>query len=242
MLERQSVTVFWDTLKWTYITDKMDEQSTNLVKKLYCIEYPGNVRNPARMVETLGGINSISNVRVVVFKSFYFVLVLYNFSSCVNQAFSNTQKKLELKFRPEDKFCKSITAERSKKAAFLMKVTVKKIKSKDTGEHERVVTKTSVVGRVCRVFTFKGRKSTYFNYIHIFPLIFQCTFASGLMDFQYLPMEKTSDGNFASVYDSIVPKDIVPQTWLSEDAPLCMIPAFFCRTDSMQVYHNKRSH
>ena len=61
----------------------------------------------------------------------------------------------------------------------------------------------------------------------------------GLMDFQYLPMEKTSDGKFESVYDSVVPKDIVPFSWLNEEAPLCMIPAFFCRTDSMQVNRNE---
>lgn len=73
------------------------------------------------------------------------------------QAFSNTQKKLELKFRPEDKFCKGVIAERSKKTSFLLKVTVRRVKSSDENEPDkRIVTETAVVGRVSRIFTFKG--------------------------------------------------------------------------------------
>ena len=60
-------------------------------------------------------------------------------------------------------------------------------------------------------------------------------FFEGLMDYQYLPMEKNNDGKYESIYDSIVPKNIVPISWLNEEVPLCLIPAFFCRSDSMQV-------
>lgn len=37
-----------------------------LVKNLYCVEYPGNVQNVDRMIDTLGGINNISNVSIKV--------------------------------------------------------------------------------------------------------------------------------------------------------------------------------
>jgi hypothetical protein len=34
-------------------------------KKLICVEYPGNVKNVDKAVETLGGINSIQRVRLI---------------------------------------------------------------------------------------------------------------------------------------------------------------------------------
>jgi hypothetical protein len=56
----------------------MEEKSPLLVKKLYCVEYPGNVRDPARMIETLGGISSISNVGICIGRVLnYFVFLFY---------------------------------------------------------------------------------------------------------------------------------------------------------------------
>lgn len=36
---------------------------TNLQNKIVCVEYPGIVKNPERMIETLGGLNTISQVQ-----------------------------------------------------------------------------------------------------------------------------------------------------------------------------------
>lgn len=48
--------------------DTLTNQKTDtLIKNLHVIEYPGNVKNVNRMLETLGGINAVSNV------SFYFL-------------------------------------------------------------------------------------------------------------------------------------------------------------------------
>ena len=38
-----------------------------------CIEYPGNVKNPKKMIQTLGGLKMIENV------SFYLMFFLYSY-------------------------------------------------------------------------------------------------------------------------------------------------------------------
>lgn len=155
------------------------------IKNLHVIEYPGNVKNVNRMLETLGGIDAVSD------------------------AFANPQRKLECRFRPEDKFCKSAVAERCRSSSFLLRVKVRKYKSNE----EKVTCTTSVVGKVCQIFKFQN-----------------------LMDFQYLPMERNALGNYESVYDSLLPNTIVPPCWLSEPCSSLLLPPVFSRTDSIQSY------
>ena len=67
--------------------------------QLFCVEYPATVKNDDKMLETLGGYQHI------------------------NETFSQPNRKLELKFRPETPGCKATCAERTKTSSLLLKVS-----------------------------------------------------------------------------------------------------------------------
>ncbi|XP_015182271.1 PREDICTED: general transcription factor 3C polypeptide 5 [Polistes dominula] len=71
-------------------------------RKFTCIKYPGNVVNPDKAIKTLGGIESIST------------------------AVDAPNRRLELRFRPDDGFTKPTCGDRHSKTAFLLRVRVKK--------------------------------------------------------------------------------------------------------------------
>ncbi|KAF7990553.1 hypothetical protein HCN44_000358 [Aphidius gifuensis] len=71
-------------------------------KKFVCIRYPGNVINPDKAVETLGGLAAISTV--------------------VN----TPNRRLELRFRPSDTYCKPACGDRHEMTGFLLRIRTKK--------------------------------------------------------------------------------------------------------------------
>ncbi|XP_043497307.1 general transcription factor 3C polypeptide 5 [Polistes fuscatus] len=73
-----------------------------LDRKFTCIKYPGNVVNPDKAIKTLGGIEAIST------------------------AVDTPNRRLELRFRPNDGYTKPACGDRHSKMAFLLKVRVKK--------------------------------------------------------------------------------------------------------------------
>ena len=75
------------------------EEETAMSKNMFCIEYPGLVQNPEIMIDTLGGRNSVS------------------------KAFEDPNRRLELRFRPTDIFCKPTCSERNNTTSLLIKVT-----------------------------------------------------------------------------------------------------------------------
>ena len=66
---------------------------------MFCIEYPGSVRNSEAMLDTLGGKN------------------------CLLKAFEDPSRRLELRFRPDDIFSKPTCSERNSTTSLLVKVT-----------------------------------------------------------------------------------------------------------------------
>ncbi|XP_018404151.1 PREDICTED: general transcription factor 3C polypeptide 5 [Cyphomyrmex costatus] len=76
-------------------------------KKLICIKYPGNVVNVDKAIETLGGISSISMTVDV------------------------PNRRLELRFRPDDGYSKPTCGDRHSTNGFLLRVRIKKNKEKD---------------------------------------------------------------------------------------------------------------
>ncbi|XP_077268995.1 LOW QUALITY PROTEIN: general transcription factor IIIC subunit l(2)37Cd [Temnothorax americanus] len=73
-------------------------------KKLICIKYPGNVVNVDKAIETLGGISAISMTVDV------------------------PNRRLELRFRPDDGYSKPTCGDRHSTNGFLLRVRVKKNK------------------------------------------------------------------------------------------------------------------
>nr|XP_033206714.1 general transcription factor 3C polypeptide 5 [Bombus vancouverensis nearcticus] len=81
-------------------------------KKFICVKYPGNVINPDKAVETLGGIQSIST------------------------AVNTPNRRLELRFRPDDIFCKPTCGDRHNTNGFLLRIRIKKSRVKKAEEAE----------------------------------------------------------------------------------------------------------
>ncbi len=119
-----------------------------------CIEYPGMVKNVPAMLDTLGGLTNIARV------------------------YSESSRRLELRFRPDDIFCKPTCGERTTEAAFLLSVKRMKRKRPD-GSYEYKL-KTNILGYVDCTFKF-----------------------SNLCDFQYLPVERTPEGGYRSIYREV---------------------------------------
>ncbi|KAG5345715.1 TF3C5 factor, partial [Acromyrmex heyeri] len=76
-------------------------------KKLICIKYPGNIVNVDKAIETLGGISSISMTVDV------------------------PNRRLELRFRPDDGYSKPTCGDRHSTNGFLLRVRINKNKEKD---------------------------------------------------------------------------------------------------------------
>ena len=94
---------------------------------LVCVEYPANVINEDKMLETLGGYSNI------------------------NETFSKTNRKLELNFRPNAPGSKPTCGERTKTSSMLIKATL--MKNQRTGETKVV---HEIVGPIEATYKFKG--------------------------------------------------------------------------------------
>lgn len=94
---------------------------------LICVEYPATIKNKDKMIETLGGYESI------------------------NEVISQPNRKMELKFRPNVPGCKPTCAERVKTSSILVKA--KMLKNKKTGETKVV---HEIVGPVEASYKFSG--------------------------------------------------------------------------------------
>ena len=162
---------------------------------LVCVEYPGMVRDVSAMIETLGGLDNIG--RVV----------------------SEPNLRLELRFRPDDVFCKPTCGERSTDTnSFLLRV--KRMRNKKDPTKTKI--ETEIVGTVATTFKFQN-----------------------LCDFQYLPMqrrEENGEKKYESIYDSVYFDRLIDSSWLEDKraSPLFLPPAAFSRMDVPQDYQYRR--
>ena len=69
---------------------------------LLCIEYPGIVNDVSKAVESLGGMENVCRVN------------------------RDNSRRLELRFRPEDAYCKPTCGEKVRETSFLLKVKRKR--------------------------------------------------------------------------------------------------------------------
>ncbi|XP_034231129.1 general transcription factor 3C polypeptide 5 [Thrips palmi] len=165
----------------------MNQFQEGLGKSLVCIEYPGRVVNVDKMLNTLGGIRSIST------------------------AYCEKNRRLELRFRPDDVFCKPACGDKHQVSAVLLKVKVRRKKTDD----QVISTKARVVGKIRDVFKFNN-----------------------LCDFQYLPMHAPPNDpmKMECIYKTLVPEGMAPLSWIHNPAMYFLPPAAFSRMDTVQGY------
>ncbi|XP_067002330.2 general transcription factor 3C polypeptide 5 [Anabrus simplex] len=185
------------------------EEPSGFKKQFICVEYPGVVVNEENMLRTLGGIHNIST------------------------AYLEKNRRLELRFRPDDVYSKPACGERQKKTSLLIKIKVKRRKRPLEPEQQSTLhdSKDNACASTCdpsiisSEVIIMGRIDTIFRF-------------ENLCDFQYLPMslESNNKGPMQCIYDTLMPSGIPPASWLSLKANLFLPPAVFSRMDSMQTY------
>ncbi|XP_071801972.1 general transcription factor 3C polypeptide 5-like isoform X1 [Asterias amurensis] len=175
--------------------------------RFVCVEFPARVQNVDKMLKTLGGEETISNIFT-----------------------AGSNKKLGMKFRPDDPFSRPLYASRHQATNLLLRVK-KRYKKKAGSEgneaqeddectddvivDEEAEYKTELVGVLDSVYKFKG-----------------------LCDFQYLPIHKNKETNkMESLTDTIIPKEPKDTTFLQQDVPHFMLPPVFSRTDIPSSYN-----
>ncbi|XP_028274096.1 general transcription factor 3C polypeptide 5 [Parambassis ranga] len=153
-------------------------------KKLVCVDYPAMVTNVDKMLETLGG------------------------EQTVTKTFANPNKRLELRFRPQDPFCHSVCGNRFPSSNLLLRVR-RRVRKKDPQDAEIHMEILGVIGT-----TYK----------------FQ-----GMADFQCLAVH-LQDGKQTSLYDKIILHESKNQEFFEQPLPYFLPPAIFSRLDNPVDY------
>ncbi|XP_050414774.1 general transcription factor 3C polypeptide 5 [Patella vulgata] len=174
--------------------DKAITVDFNKFKKFVCIHHPAVVENVEKAFETVGGLKSLAK-------------------TCNNQA-----KRLELKWRPDDNYCKPAYGNRISKDCLVMKVRRRRRKRVGGGEEgiddEDVQYKVEVLGMTDIFYEFKN-----------------------LVDFQYLPTIQPADGPPYSILDKLKITNFIPQQdYLYREVPLFMPPVIMSRMDVPMEY------
>jgi len=171
------------------------------IPELVCIEYPGVVKSTDKMLESLGGLETIA------------------------QVIEEPNRRLELRFRPDDVFCKPTCGEKQTDTSFLIRVKRKKLKPGLEPSEDRPTERTEV--KVEGIVTDNYK----FN---------------NLCDFQYLPMVYNAEQNtHTDIYSKVYPGNskLVDSSWLDQapaTTPLFIPPAAFSRMDLPQDYQFRR--
>ncbi|XP_028317974.1 general transcription factor 3C polypeptide 5 [Gouania willdenowi] len=152
--------------------------------RLMCVEYPAVVNNVDKMLNTLGGEETISKL------------------------FAHPNRRLELRFRPQDPFCHSLCGNRFSSSNILIKVK-RRVRKKDRSDVE---IQTEVLGVIGTTYRFQG-----------------------MADFQYLAVH-SQGGENVPLYDKIILRKPENQGFFEQPVPHFLIPAIFSRLDSPVDY------
>uniref|UniRef100_A0A1Y1NEZ5 Transcription factor IIIC subunit 5 HTH domain-containing protein n=1 Tax=Photinus pyralis TaxID=7054 RepID=A0A1Y1NEZ5_PHOPY len=179
--------------KYIFLNKSTVHNSTSIAdisQKLLCIEYPGIVDSVDTMIESLGGMHN------------------------VEMAVGNYNRRLELKFRPNDIFCKPCWGDKDFKTSLLVKITVHK----------------SVNSGPSSSKSFDVNETTYsYKPVGVIPMTFKF---NRLCDFQYLPLvpqlgeTETAESTCCNIYEKIIPSKVPDLKWFESEESKTM-PFFF---------------
>ncbi|XP_066955131.1 general transcription factor 3C polypeptide 5 isoform X1 [Macrobrachium rosenbergii] len=181
------------------------------LRQFVCVEYPGLVNNVDNMIETLGGIEKISEV------------------------YCEDNRRMELRFRPNDVYCKPTCGERHNSTALLIRVVRRKKKRKlklEGGENPLEGNYNETPSQATDSSTLRSELVGIIHTTYKF---------NNLCDFQYVPLMTGEDGSSqVCIYNDLVPRGMESANWLHQPAPLYLPPAAFTRMDTPQDYRYRR--
>lgn len=188
--------------------------STGKLRQFMCIEYPGLVENVDKTIETLGGIEKISEV------------------------YCEDNRRMELRFRPNDVYCKPTCGERHNSTALLLRVVCRRKKKRI---EEPQVDPLEVSEEGVEEMTKQDDEEPASIKTDLLGVVHTTYKFNNLCDFQYVPLVSSEDGlGQMCVYDQLVPRGMEKADWLSQSAPLYLPPAAFTRMDTPQDYRYRR--
>lgn len=152
--------------------------------KLVCVEYPAVFSSVDKMLETLGGEQSVT------------------------KTFAHPNRRLELRFRPQDPFCHSACGNRFPSSNLLLRVR-RRVRKKHPKDAE---IQMDILGVIGTTYKFQG-----------------------MADFQYLAMHSEGQKN-VSLYDKIILRKSETQDFFEQPVPHFLPPAIFSRLDTPVDY------
>ncbi|XP_055918150.1 general transcription factor 3C polypeptide 5 [Eupeodes corollae] len=170
------------------MSDTHVEMDTKYVsKELAVVEYPGNVQNVDKMLKTMGGITTIS------------------------QVFSGEIKRLEVRYKPDNEFCKSLAGDAQANFGLVLKIKIRRSKRNPDEPPKYSV---QVLGHTKKTYVFDS-----------------------LADYTFLPIVKDKEtGEARCAHQELVPKNVVDIDYFSRESlpPLC-VPFQFARSDNIHT-------
>nr|XP_020456817.1 general transcription factor 3C polypeptide 5 [Monopterus albus] len=152
--------------------------------RLVCVEYPAVVTSVDKMLETLGG------------------------EQAVSKTFAHPNRRLELRYRPQDPFCHSLCGNRLPSSNLLLRVR-RRVRKKDPQDAE---IRMDILGVIGTTYKFQG-----------------------MADFQCLAVH-SENGKDMSLYDKIILHKTENQEFFEQSMPYFLPPAIFSRLDSPVDY------
>ncbi|XP_010954215.2 general transcription factor 3C polypeptide 5 [Camelus ferus] len=114
-------------------------------RRMVCVEYPGVVRDVSKMMQTLGGEESVSRI------------------------YTDPTKRLELYFRPKDPYCHPVCANRFGSSSLLLRVRRKTRQRRGAPgleAHPEVTVDVEVLGIVSTIYKFQGMSDFQYLAVH----------------------------------------------------------------------------
>ncbi|XP_007670967.2 general transcription factor 3C polypeptide 5 [Ornithorhynchus anatinus] len=115
-------------------------------RRLVCVEYPGEVRDVAKMLLTLGGEEGVSRIH------------------------ADSAKRLELYFRPKDPYCHPVCANRFPTTSLLLKVKRKKSRRRrlegEGATVQEVKFDMEILGIITTIYKFQGMSDFQYLAVH----------------------------------------------------------------------------
>ncbi|XP_071111591.1 general transcription factor 3C polypeptide 5-like [Haliotis cracherodii] len=156
-------------------------------ERLVCVDFPAHVHNIDRALETIDGIRG-------VFK-----------------AYKDENKRLEMRWRKDDIYCKPMYGDRLNTTNLLLSVKRRRKPSSHEGQYEYSV---AIKGFIIATYHFNA-----------------------MADYQYLPVERRGDGSCRNLLPDLHLTGLTGrEEFLSRDVPLFMPPMIFSRIDTPVEY------
>ena len=150
-----------------FILEQMADQESSPRSEMICIEYPGLVQNADTMINTLGG------------------------QQALLKAFEDSNRRLELRFRPDDIFSKPACSERNNTTSLLVKVTRYKKVNKGSNCNCAGIAKTVAAEKETLFDENKGGDNVTNKFETQLMGNIKTTYSfPNMSDFQYLPTER----------------------------------------------------